>query len=189
MCETVRSADIAKSAPAFTVDVIYFETSTMRAALLSLFLLTCTPVMAQSHGQVRNVGVQEVRVAQVLQITEVKLARRGGSYAGANIGSQVGYALGNSVGGGNYAISQITAQLGRSLGEGAEQGIHNRSVEILVRDVSGRVFSVIQPGRVEVRAGDTVALVGTGQNTRVVRVEPATCGVGGLAGSVGCSSR
>lgn len=188
MCETVRSADIAKSALAFTVDVIYFETSTMRAALLSLFLLTCTPVMAQSHGQVRNVGVQEVRVAQVLQITEVKLARRGGSYAGANIGSQVGYALGSSVGGGNYAISQITAQLGRSLGEGAEQGIHNRGVEILVRDVSGRVFSVIQPGRVEVRAGDTVALVGTGQNIRVVRVEPATCGVGGLAGSVGCSS-
>lgn len=199
MCETVRSTDIAKSALAFTVDVIYFETSTMRAALLSLFLLTCTPVMAQSHGQVRNVGVQEVRVAQVLQITEVKLARRGGSYAGANIGSQVGYALGNSVGGGNYAISQITAQLGRSLGEGAEQGIHNRGVEILVRDVHGRVFSVIQPGHVRVSAGDTVALVGTGQNMRVVRIEPAAnaapvqphhpCVIGSQVGAIGCSSR
>jgi len=189
MCETMRSADIAKSASASIVVVIHIETSTMRTALLSILLLASSPVMAQSHGQVRNVGVQEVRVAQVLQITEVKLARRGVSYAGANIGSQVGYTLGNSVGGGNYAIGQISAQLGRSLGEGIEQGIHNRGVEILVRDVSGRVFSIVQPGRVEVRAGDTVALVGTGQNTRVVRVEPATCGVGDLAGSVGCSSR
>lgn len=199
MCETVRSGDIAKSALASTVDVIYSETSTMRAALLSLFLLACTPVMAQSHGQVRNVGVQDVRVAQVLQITPVKLARRNTSYVGGNIGSQVGHTLGRAIGGGNYGINQITGQLGRSLGQGAERGMYNRGVDILVRDVSGRVFSVVQAGQVNVRAGDTVALIGSGQNMRVVRIEPQSigmsisnaepCGFDSKAGSVGCTSR
>lgn len=140
----------------------------MRAYLLAVLLA----VPGFALAQVKSLGVHEVQIAKVIQITPIKIDRRSSTYVGADIGSQVGYTIGDSLGGGRYGLSQLASQIGRTFGSSAEERMHSRGVEILVQDTQGRVFSVIQHGQVEVRAGDTVALVGYGQETRVVPVRP-----------------
>ncbi|MBJ6984019.1 hypothetical protein [Luteimonas sp. MC1750] len=142
----------------------------MRLLAISLFLLLSTPALAQNYGHVQVRGAQELVLARVIQISPVRIDNRTNSYAGANIGSQVGYSLGNSMGNGNYGVNQITAQIGREIGQAMEERRHNRGVEIIVRDANGRAFAIVQEGNVAVAPGDLVALVGHGNQTRVVRL-------------------
>lgn len=140
----------------------------MRAAILALAILFSTPALAQNYGQVQARGAQQVNVAQVIQVSSVRLDVRNNT----GVGSQVGYTLGNSIGSNNYNLRQITSQLGRSIGREMEARRTVRGVEILVRDTRGRVFSIVQEGHAAVQAGDTVALVGQGNQMRVIRIEP-----------------
>jgi len=136
----------------------------MRALILA-FLITIAPAAHAQRAQVQ--GSQQVVLARVLQIQPVQIEQRR-TNTGSNLGRQVGSQISREAGGGNYGLNQIAGTIGQSIGQGVHNQIGSRGVEIFVRDERGRTHAIVQQGQTRIQPGDTVAIVGSGRNIRVV---------------------
>lgn len=138
----------------------------MRTLLIVCLLLFSAATSAQ---QMRSEGVQDVVLACVLAVQPVQVqARR--TNTGQSLGRQAGYQIAREAAAGDYFLGQLGATIGQSIGRGVQDKISHRGVEILILDRNGRTLSVIQRGNTSVRPGDVVAIVGRGQQARVVPV-------------------
>lgn len=135
----------------------------------TLILIALIAIAPASYAQrASHTGTQSVVVAQVLHVQPVHIEQRR-TNTGNNLGRQIGHRAGREAGG-NAGLSQIAGTIGGMLGEGAQGQFGSRGVEIFVRDERGRTRSVVQYGHSAVVPGDTVAIVGSGRNTRVVPI-------------------
>lgn len=162
----------------------------MRTTLLVIFIAAVTsvrPAHAQwwgfggpgdlsGRGYVRGEArtVATVQEATVVAVREVRLEASSQARAtGSILGGAVGGVLGSEVGHGKGSIlgAIIGGVAGAALGDAAaERAADSRGLEITVRLQDGRIVALVQAdGGEEFSPGDPVALVTSGQGTRVAR--------------------
>jgi len=151
----------------------------MRAAiLLSLALLALlAPIATVSAGEHSSRSyqsnearvAQQVRVAKVLMVREVKIQAKK-THTGTVVGAAVGYAAADQINDRRTA-RVVSSVLGGATGRAVQGKFYRRGLEIYVQEPSGKTWAIVQEADVPVHAGDLVAIVGRSRNLRVVPLD------------------
>lgn len=134
----------------------------------------CTPQPSPtSFSRSEAMTPQEVQFGQVTGVRNVEI-RPGQTRLGAVTGATLGAIGGSQIGGdtaSNVAAGVGGAVVGGAIGSAIQGSQTQRAIEVTVTlEDTGQAVAVVQPGDIrDFRMGDRVRVVGSAENTRVVR--------------------
>lgn len=143
-----------------------------RIRLWALILVFALAGCAHQSGYTDQ-ELQTIRYGKVEQITPVTIDNESKFGIGAILGAAAGAGLGSLIGAGTgrdvaIALGALAGGVGGSYAQ--KRADTKPGMQIVVRTDSGVLVVVTQPANANIRVGDRVEIIGTGQQATVQRI-------------------